>query len=192
VTNGPGSPPPVDVYIESNRPSSDGLDCRVDYGPGSYAPVSLDWDPKQAASQVLPWQAKPEAVVVRGNKIYVKVGNRGSEDATNVSVRVWWRKWPDDTPPPEWKPDDADWNACDPPENQTRDVPKGITKEFGPFTHTPPAGRYIVLAQATCKDDYANIDPATCLPCSRQPTPLVDLVANDNNLGLRVIHPHGD
>jgi len=44
-----------------------------------------------------------------------------------------------------------------------------------------------VLAQATCEDDRANTDPASSLPCSQLPTPLIDLVANDNNLGLIVI-----
>jgi hypothetical protein len=197
VTNGPGNPPPVDVYIESNRPSSDGLDCGVEYGPGSYAPVSLDWDRNQSASQVLPWQAKPEAIVVRGDKIYVKVGNRGDHDATDVTVRVWWHERRDEhTPLPKWDPKDVNWHECESPASQTYDVANGATTDsgptFGPFTHTPPAGRYIILAQATCKDDRANIDPDTCLPCSRLPTELVDLVANDNNLGLRVIHPQGD
>jgi hypothetical protein len=43
------------------------------------------------------------------------------------------------------------------------------------------------MARATCADDRANTDPTTCLPCSRQSTPLIDLIAGDNNLGLRVI-----
>jgi hypothetical protein len=193
VTNGPGSPPPVDIYIESNRPSSDGLDCGVDYGPGGYAPVSLDWDSKQSAS---PWQAKREAIVVCGDEICVKVGNRGSQDATGVTVRVWCRELPNDETLPKWDPKDPHWQECCSSANQTYDIAKGATTEsgplFGPFTHTPPAGRYIVLAQATCKDDRANIDPETCLPCSRLPTKLVDLVANDNNLGLRVIYPQDD
>jgi hypothetical protein len=196
VTNGPGSPPPVDIYIESNRPSSDDADCGIDYGPGSYAPVSLDWDPEQSASQVLPWQAKPKAIVVRDDKIYVKVGNRGSQNATGVTVRAWWHEWLDGDAPPKWDPNDANWQECEPPSNQTYDVAKGATTAsgpvFGPFTHTPPAERYVVFAQATCNDDRANIDPATYLPCSRHATELVDLVASDNNLGVRLVTPqHG-
>ena len=60
---------------------------------------------------------------------------------------------------------------------------------FGPFAAVPlPTGkRYLLIAQATCPDDGSNIDPATNSPCSQKPTPLIDLVANDNNLGLRVL-----
>jgi hypothetical protein len=58
---------------------------------------------------------------------------------------------------------------------------------FGPFTHVPPASRYLVLAQATCADDPANIDPTTGLPCSRLATDIRDVVAGDNNMALRVI-----
>jgi hypothetical protein len=58
---------------------------------------------------------------------------------------------------------------------------------FGGFALAPAPGRYLVLAQATCADDRANPDPATGYACSVLPTPLPDLVANDNNLGLAVI-----
>ena len=67
--------------------------------------------------------------------------------------------------------------------------PSGSQATFGPFAPVPlPAGkRYLLIAQATCLDDRANIDPATNSPCSQKPTALIDLVANDNNLGLRVL-----
>jgi hypothetical protein len=49
-----------------------------------------------------------------------------------------------------------------------------------------PAGRpRFILAAATCRADLANIDQVTGLPCVTGPTPIVDLVAGDNNLGLR-------
>ena len=50
----------------------------------------------------------------------------------------------------------------------------------------PPNTRYLLLAQATCADDRANIDPAAGLSCNQQ-APLIDLVAGDNNLGLWVL-----
>ena len=74
-------------------------------------------------------------------------------------------------------------------------VPPGGKVRFGPYTYTnAPAGRHIVLAEANCADDLGNTDTASTislppLPCSYRPTPLVDLVANDNNLGLRVRGP---
>jgi hypothetical protein len=159
--------------------------------------VSLDWDTEQSASQVLPWQAQESAIKVNDDQIYVQLGNRGSQPAADVTVRVWWHEWRDDhSPPPKWDPNDQDWIECDPPAGQTKDVAAGTATDsgpsFGPFTHTPPKDRYIVLAQATCKDDRANIDPLAHLPCSRRATELVDLVANDNNLGLRVVEPQDD
>jgi hypothetical protein len=44
----------------------------------------------------------------------------------------------------------------------------------------------LILAAATCPADPANTDAATGLPCSMHETPIVDLVAGDNNLGLRL------
>jgi hypothetical protein len=68
-------------------------------------------------------------------------------------------------------------------------VPAGGEVQFGPFTTlptTPKGARLLIFAEATCPGDRANSDPATALPCSTQPTSIVDLVAGDNNLGLRL------
>ena len=43
-TNAPGYPPPVDIFIESLRPTTDLVSGTLDYGKGSYVPVSLQWD----------------------------------------------------------------------------------------------------------------------------------------------------
>ena len=82
---------------------------------------------------------------------------------------------------PEWE-GGTGWELCD--ARPAQDIAPKDTKEFGPFTTGVTAGqRYLVLARATCADDPANTDTATFLPCSQQRTLLVDLVANDNNLG---------
>ena len=44
-SNAPGYPPPVDIYIEGLRPTKDPLSDAVDYGKGSYVPVSLSGIP---------------------------------------------------------------------------------------------------------------------------------------------------
>lgn len=192
ITNAPGTPPPVDVYIPDLRRTSDATapSGDVDYGPGSYNPVSLDWDANQSQSQDTPrWQADPGAIVVSDSgEISVVVGNRGTEQAKNVKVSVWWHEWPAGKPP-DW--DRASWRECPPSGSPVQDIDPYESKTFGTFSAVPlPSGkRYLLLAQATCEDDPANIDPATSLPCSRRPTPLLDLVANDNNLGLRVLGP---
>ena len=194
-TNAPGYPPPVDVYIADLRPTSESTPGGViNYGPGSYNPVSLEWDPNQVQADPPPkWQADPAAISLSATgEISVVVGNRGNAPAQAVSVSVWWKRWPAG-PPPKWDITSAGgWQQCLLTGPATQNIAPGGQVTFSTFAAVPlPAGtRYLLLAQATCLDDRANIDagpPATNLPCSQKPTPLVDLVANDNNLGLRVL-----
>ena len=188
ITNAPGSPPPVDIFIADRRPTID-ASAEIDYGAGSYNPISLEWDPNQSQYDVPPqWQADPTAIIVAGNgEISVVVGNRGTTGATNVEVSVWWHEWPAAPPsPPDW--DKTTWTPCAPSGNVTHNINPGELITFDGFAAVPlaPGKRYLLLAGASCGDDLANIDAAPNLPCSQQPTPLLDLVANDNNLGLRV------
>jgi hypothetical protein len=195
ITNARGLPPPVDVYIEDRRPTTEATPYGpIEYGPGGYVPVSLDWDPNQIGSgPTTPlWQADPaNAIHVVGGNISVSVGNRGSQPAANVQVSVWWCAWSMGSPPPQWGDPLTPWTPCNPQPSAGQNIPPGSQVTFGPFAFAPPpAGtRYLVLAQATCPDDKANTDLSTLLPCSLMPAPLLDLVANDNNLGLVVIGP---
>jgi hypothetical protein len=149
-------------------------------------PTSLNW---HAAP---PWHARPSALKVTGNQVSVEVDNRGRLDATGVTVAVWWVDWPaSQIEPPRWNP--ATWNSLG------VSAPKLVPAwspfptpptPFGPFTEiptTPPGRRMLILAAATCPADPANTDVATGLPCSTLATPIVDLVAGDNNLGLRLL-----
>ena len=184
-----GMPPPVDIFIRDLRPLSDAATFGpVEYGPGSYVPVSLDWNSDQGGSDPAPaWQADPnEGIISSDDGIYVKVGNRGSQEAQDVTVSVWWCPWPANAPRPKWN--DPNWKPYDPAITEAQDIGPGEVVEFGPFTvsGSSPTSRYVVLARATCDDDLANIDPEANLPCGREKTRLRDLVANDNNLGLRV------
>jgi len=186
--NGPGYPPRVDIYIESLRPAVDAT-CGVDYGAGSYVPVSLEWALTQRGSDEPPaWQAAPDAIKVQSTtNITVRVQNRGSRDATNVQVTIWIRAWPATTPPPKWNA--AGWMKS--PSVGPQTVPAGapaVSFTLAPTSPLSPGTRYIIVAQTTCADDAANTDATTGLPCSSstQQTELVDLIANDNNLGLRV------
>jgi hypothetical protein len=189
IANTLGSPPPVDVYIPDLRPTTESTRYGdVDYGAGAYVPVSLDFDPAQTGASPAPnWQADPVAgIVVAGGSVTVMVGNRGTEAAAGVVVTVWWIAWPAASPTPVWNA--GAWNASAPSAAQS--IGPHSTIPFGPFAFTPAAGtRSLVFAQATCPDDPANSDPATGFPCATNATPLVDLVANDNNLGLVVIGP---
>jgi len=195
INNAPGSPEPVDIYIEDDRPHAETLrHCSVHHGPGTYVPVSLDWGkyaPGGAGIGKPKWFMKDDPP--SGGPVFVTVGNRGAQTATEVTVSVWWRAWAEGTDPPQW--DATQWTASGPQPPQ--DVPAGGTRVFGGFDLSANPGRYLVFVQATCEDDFANTDPlrilpgnvlsGTGLPCSRLSTPLPDLVASDNNLGLTVV-----
>jgi len=191
-TNAPGYPPPVDIFIESLRPTTDPASGALDYGKGSYVPVSLDWDLNQDGllSHAPAWQASQTAITVVGNDITVRVENRGSAPATNVEVKVWCRAWAAGTPPPDWNDPLAVWQPCSlavgQPQFQT--VPPASSVPFE-FSHAPPANRYLILVQATCAADRANSDPMAGFACSIHRVRLIDLVPNDNNLGLRLVAP---
>jgi hypothetical protein len=193
-------PKDVDIYIEDRRPTAEKTRISfVEHGPGTYVPVSPDWGKYTNAEKLAEgvgtpkWFATDEAVKLLDGQIFVTVGNRGGKPARNVSVKVWWIEWDKDGPPPVWNR--TEWNECaQPTQEPTQDIPPGETKqEFGPFAlrqgndQKLDRGRYLVLAEAGCGDDLPNTDPATRLPCSLNPTPLPDLVINDNNLGLAVI-----
>lgn len=187
ITNALGLPPPIDVYIANGRRSESTENGTIEYGPGSYAPVSLHWNPNQAGGEdpLPPWQADRNAITVEASSISVVVGNRGSQKATGVTVAVWWHEWPINSAPPAWN--EAGWNQCDPPTSAAYDIEPYTDAEFGPFQFAPASGqRFIVLAKSSCLADKAYIDEPT-LACSYMSTRLVDLVSGDNNLGLRVV-----
>ncbi|RYF17492.1 MAG: hypothetical protein EOO30_07030 [Comamonadaceae bacterium] len=193
--DGPGSPEPVDIYIEDGRATKDdAMDDRTDYGPGSYVPVSLHWQARDdaAAGDAPRWQADPATGIIwrdGDGKVEVRVGNRGSTTANDVAVRLWYQEWLANTPPPSWRPGGAGWTPCQLTGDALQAIPSGPPSDAGSFTFdfAPGPGVYLLFAQATCADDRANTDPALSLACSYVDTPLVDLVANDNNLGLRVV-----
>jgi hypothetical protein len=190
ISNAPGLPEPVDIYIEDHRPAAEITGhCSVGHGPGTYVPVSLDWgryaEPAPAGADIPLWFARDTAVESQGGQIFVTVGNRGRETATGVTVRVWWHAWPGGTVAPSW--DATQWGTPGGPQPAAQDIPPGQTRRFGGFALGIGPGRHLVLAHATCEDDRANTDPLTSLPCSDLPTPLPDLVASDNNLGLIVV-----
>jgi hypothetical protein len=187
ITNAPGLPPPVDVYIGNGRRSEATENGTIQYNPGSYAPVSLHWDPGQTGEEdpLPPWQADRDAITVEAGSISVVVGNRGSSQASDVRVAVWWQEWPTNSPPPLWN--EPGWNLCNSPTNTTHDIETHEEAVFGPFQFAPTSGqRFIILAKASCPADQAYIDEPT-LACSYMPTRLIDLVTGDNNIGLRVV-----
>ena len=133
-----GMPPPVDIFIKDLRPLSDAATFGpVEYGPGSYVPVSLDWSSDQDAPA---WQADPqEGIITSEDGIYVNVGNRGSETAQYVTVSVWWCPWPADTPPPQWN--DPNWQPFDPAVAAEQDIEARLSSQFWPIFSIGPSSR---------------------------------------------------
>jgi hypothetical protein len=179
VVHAPGKPPPVDIFIENRRPDSEG-----DYRRGGYMPVSLDW---HAATGPSAWQASDSAIQVNGsNQVAVEVRNRGALDAVGVTVEVWWIEWPAaQLDPPVW--DRSSWHSLGPSAPWRVPPWPAPAVSFGPFPLPAPAGtRVLILAAAQCAADPTNIETTTGLPCALVPAPVIDLVAGDNNLGLRL------
>ncbi|GAB4532283.1 MAG: hypothetical protein Tsb0024_01160 [Ruegeria sp.] len=184
--NAPGDPPPEDIYVSDRRPwTEDTLAGPVQYGPGAYVPVSLDW---RADAR---WLSDPANL---------RVGNRGTAQAQNVGLRVWGGSDPLNPPDP------ITWNAA------AIDLPLGnlaagetINLLSMPQVQTLVTGTVaaagtlgLILFEVTCPNDRANTDPLAQLPSKAEdsgaglpetPQALTDLVANDNNLGLVVVRP---
>jgi hypothetical protein len=180
VLNEPGLPPPVDVFIDDNRPSSEGT-----YTRGGYMPVSLDWSEPGPR----PWHAAANAISIAGNRITVEVRNRGRNVANGVTVSVWYIvRSAGATTPPNWKA--TTWTKIGESNPMAVAPWPAPAVAFPSFAAPPaqPAGKRVwILAIADCAADRANTNPATSYPCSTKAVSIVDLVAGDNNLGLRVL-----
>jgi hypothetical protein len=170
VVEGLGRPPPVDIYIEDGRPGAD----------GGYDPVSLTTAPGQTPK----WHAGDAGIVIELGKVAVKVQNRGLLPALNVAVQCWVLaigQHPD--VPASWTLLSANSAA------QTVNPGATVTFVFDALDGGAPlAGPRFVRASASCPADPSNLDPLAMLPMAGIATPVADLVANDNNLGLRELN----
>jgi hypothetical protein len=172
---GPGLPPKVDIYIP-------GSGARV---AGGYEPVELRW----SNTTPRPWHAGAASIVANGARLCrVLVRNRGSDTATAVSARMWASAVGAGA---------LAWQPLDPAvPGLTKDVSSSgnhyLAFEQAVGGVALAAGRYLVLAEVSCAADRANTDPAAALPCGdpstwTDPALLLALIANDNNLGLRIV-----
>ncbi len=144
------------------------------------------------------WHARPDAMWIRhapdgkesdqppktgvDNFVYVRVGNRGTRRATNVTVSAFaaadsaigtWPGWqpllPVVTTPPV-----------------VGQIDPGESTVLGPFTWRPmKAKRNAVLIFAGAPGDPANVEASANLACAEGPTPVEELVPFDNNIAMR-------
>ncbi|MEU8362765.1 hypothetical protein AB0C27_42800 [Nonomuraea sp. NPDC048882] len=171
--NGPGVPREVDVYIDDGR-------------KGGYAYQGDFWESTDVWNRLAAdgggAHQTPGAGTV--NHAYVRVGNRGTGDARNVTVRgfccgpsaglVW---------PGDWKPMDTPSITVPGP------IVPGGSVIVGPFAWTPSAGHDCLLMCVSAKGDRANNDPSTSLTSAKGPIPLHRLVPFDNNIAQRGMSP---
>lgn len=162
----PGAPPDVDVFIDDGR-------------AGGYEPYRVDtaatpgiWN-RQAADGGLVHQ--PPAVG-SPNAIYVRVGNRGTQAAANVRVRVY-SAGPVGTP--TWP---ADFQALVPAEIAAGAIASGGTAIVGPFMWNPARDTgHTILASVSATGDVSNAETVSmALPSAR-------LALLDNNIAYREI-----
>jgi hypothetical protein len=170
--NTPGSPPPIDIYVDN------GLGGEYGYLPGWQAGDDVVWVRRSADGRPegeTPYPGQP-------NYVYIILSNRGAETAVGASIDVFATVgdaadvW--DTVAGYWQPLQGS--------NTTADVRPGYSVQFGPFEWTPEAGtRNSLLVRATVAGDRSNIDAGSNLPCATGPSAVADLVRTDNNLGYR-------
>lgn len=187
VTNGPGLPPPVDLYIGDRRPESVGTTSgEVRVGPGSYTPVSLAWDAGAG------WTIDLNTLVI---------GNRGRTVAQNVTMRAWLGKVtlaagdrPDVNGSIAWLAQQAFQLNEQPPDSLAGPLGNDRFERAIAEMQPGPAPDHIILFELSTPFDRANTDPFAGLSAAvttqfktqlpQTPRALIDLVANDNNLGV--------
>ncbi len=174
INNGPGAPPPVDLYVLDHRKESEFTTAgEVHYGKGNYLPVSLH------TGMDAEWLAKPN------DDDLPVIGNRGSLEVSGYKLRHWFGIDIGD---------DISW-IFGPIE---QDVTQPLQEQETRSTAMPDLdGEGLSSAiwwfvEVSASEDRANTDPLALLssrieangtpPTSKRE--LADLVATDNNLGL--------
>lgn len=172
ITNA-GEPPTVDVYIDDGR-------------QGEYQFKQNHWNTTTIWNRLNPdgVDVHEPPVLDETNYAYVKIKNRGTQQATNVIVRGYHSKplaginWPNDLQPFTT----AEINAG------TLNGNNAEEKIVGPFEWTPIINAYghdCMLMIVSATEDPSNVDNFT----AGETIPAWRLVPNDNNIGQRNVQP---
>lgn len=180
----PGSPAPGTVTTEGNPPT---VDVYIDDGrAGEYPYLSNHWSTTTIWNRLSDDGLTTHQPPVLGttNYAYVKIKNRGTQQAQNVVVHGYHTKpsagllWPDD------------FEAFG-----TAQLPAGTLnpnnteeKIIGPFAWTPNINAYghdCMLMIVSATNDPSNVDHFT----AGEVIPEWRLVPNDNNVGQRNVNP---
>jgi zinc metalloprotease ZmpB len=168
-----GAPPDVDVYIDDGR-------------GGEYCYLQSFWNTTDIWNRNSPdgGTTHDPPIVGAANYAYVRVKNRGTQTANNVTVSGYHASpataltWP------------HDWTAMTTASLAAGPIPSRGSIVVGPFVWTPQfVGHECMLMIASADGDLPNTDPSTYLPCATGPTPHWRLVPFDNNIGQRNVTP---
>ncbi|MCG8598443.1 MAG: hypothetical protein MI785_29300 [Kiloniellales bacterium] len=169
----PGAPPDVDVYIDDGRAG------HYDFQRVHWHTTTI-WNRRSADGGL----SHEEPALDESNYIYVRIKNRGTQQATNVIVRGFHclpgagLLWPND------------FQAMTTPQIAFGDLGADDSEEqiVGPFEWTPNINAYghdCILMIVSATDDPSNIDNFT----AGEVIPEWRLVPNDNNVGQRNVNP---
>lgn len=176
-----GAPPPVDVYIDDGRHGEYHYDQS-----GQFFRLQKFWETTEIWNRHEPdGQAIHQTPIVgRPNFAYVRIKNRGTLTAHNITIRGWHCRpsaglvWPDD-----WKPMTTAARTV-------AALASGGETRVGPLEWTPEVhGHECMFMSVSAPGDRANNDTGSGLNAAAGPTPLWRLVPCDNNLGLRAVIP---
>jgi hypothetical protein len=189
IWNAPGKPPAVDIFLRDRRTRSGDA-----HRAGGYLPVSLDGHFPERG-QPPAWSAARDAIRMARDGLHVRVVNRGQHAAQRVSVSVWCKALARQTNLTKLAFSaigQGGWTRVPGPKTP-KNVPASTSRGvvFKAFRLPKRTGRYVVLAISSCADDPAITAETTHAPSSRLRTPLVDLVAGDNNIGLTMFRVRG-
>lgn len=190
----PGDEEPVDLHIADMR------DKTTQHAPGTYAPIRLpqDWHAHKAALWVRraadgqSGDQVPKAG--QRNFVYVNVENLGASTTNDAAVYVWSAKLGRrglDDPNLQWRLVGSVGALA----VAGRAVVKAGPIEWD-LKDTAADDKAALLVAVNCSADPANVDKGTGLPCAfphaldhagpfKIHSPIDQLVAYDNNLGLR-------
>jgi hypothetical protein len=169
--NNEGVPPAVDVYID------DGRGGEYQYQPNFWSCQSI-WNRRHNDGGT----THEEPITNQTNYAYVKIKNRGSQTATNVTVKAYHAN------PAAGLSYPIDWVPMATTQLSAANIPANNASELtvGPFEWVPQhVGHECIFMIVSADGDASNVNniaPGDSIPEWR-------LVPNDNNIGQRNVFP---
>ena len=161
----PGSPPPVDVYVDDGRQGSYDPTLPLNAAFGLWTRDLADADPQHQPPQV-----------GQESQVYVRIGNRGVNTASNIRVSLFATA----SNNPHWP---TDWESVDMlAPGAVAALPAGGGAIVGPLSWTPDSLPARLLVEVSADGDSSHLSRFS----TARPAPTGRLVQQDNNLSTRL------